>query len=201
MGYLSAFSAAARKTGLDRSLLLAVASRESRIGEALSPSGLGDGGNGIGIMQIDRRWHPQFAAVTDALDSWANVQKGAELLNTELNRYGGNLRFALDAYNAGAGNVDKALNRGLDPDSYTTGGNYGRDVISRYRLLQQISGPAPGHIYSNGSSNNSINGSLDAVKETFRQLKSGFGDYWPYFLGGVGLMGVAGAAYELKMKN
>jgi soluble lytic murein transglycosylase-like protein len=140
LNYLPAFKAAARQTGVDRNLLLAVASRESAMGKTLSLNGLGDGGNGIGIMQIDRRYHPDYAAGYLPLDTHANVQKGAEILRKELDRYGGNKQYALDAYNAGSGNVDAAVNAGLGPDFYTTHGNYGSDVLDRYHILRQLTG-------------------------------------------------------------
>jgi soluble lytic murein transglycosylase-like protein len=143
-GYLPAFSAAARQTGIDRNLLLAVASRESAMGKTLSPTGYGDNGNGIGIMQIDRRYHPNYAAGYLPLDTYANVQKGAEILRSELDRYGGNRQYALDAYNAGAGNVAAGVNQGMGPDFYTTAGNYGSDVLRRYGILQGLSGQADG---------------------------------------------------------
>jgi soluble lytic murein transglycosylase-like protein len=138
-GYMPAFSSAARQTGVDRNLLLAVASRESGIGMSLNPLGLGDSGNGIGIMQIDRRYHPQFAATHSGFAFWDNILKGAQILKNELNKYGGNKQYALDAYNAGSGGVTKAVNRGLSPDYYTTGGDYGSDVLGRYHIMQQLS--------------------------------------------------------------
>jgi hypothetical protein len=42
----------------------------------------------------------------------------------------------LCAYNAGSPRVAKALRRNLSPDSVTTGGNYGSDVLRRRDLLR-----------------------------------------------------------------
>lgn len=138
-GYMPAFTAAARQTGVDRNLLLAVASRESNMGMTLA-NGLGDNGYGIGIMQIDRRAHPQFAATHGGFDARDNVLKGAQILRHNLQTYGGNKLLALDAYNAGTGGVSRALDFGVHPDSYTTGGDYGTDVLNRYHTLKKMSG-------------------------------------------------------------
>jgi soluble lytic murein transglycosylase-like protein len=140
-GYMPAFSAAARQTGVPRNLLLAVASRESCIGMCLDDFGLGDHGNAIGLMQIDKRYHPDFA--NGPLTADANVLKGAQILKKELDHYGGDKKTALAAYNAGEGGVSRATFAGNEPDSATTGGNYGADVLSRYAILQQMSGSSP----------------------------------------------------------
>jgi hypothetical protein len=50
---------------LDPLVLAAIVERESRGGEALSPpgpAGVGDGGHGRGLMQIDDRWHGLFVS-------------------------------------------------------------------------------------------------------------------------------------------
>ena len=62
-GVIAAFNQVASETGLDRNLLLAIASRESGMGKKLDANWLGDNGNGIGLMQIDRRYHKDFAKV------------------------------------------------------------------------------------------------------------------------------------------
>ncbi len=135
---MPAFDAAAAATGVDRNLLLAVASRESRMGLALDYRGLGDGGHGHGLMQVDNRYHSAFTATHSPSDHRANVLKGAQILKAELNRYGQNKTYALPAYNAGSGNVDKAVRQGLLPDYYTTGRDYGQDVLDRYNIIRSM---------------------------------------------------------------
>ena len=139
-GFMPAFDAAAGATGIDRNLLLAVASRESLMGLGLDANWLGDGGAGMGLMQVDRNAHPGFAARHNPRNNRENVLKGAQILKAEINRYGGNLNYALPAYNAGSGNVNKALGRGLSPDAYTTGNDYGRDVLDRYQIIKSMGG-------------------------------------------------------------
>jgi hypothetical protein len=41
------------------------------------------------------------------------------------------LRAAISGYNCGEGNSIKALRKGADPDSYTTGKDYAADVLVR----------------------------------------------------------------------
>lgn len=59
-----------------------------------------------GLMQL----MPATAAecgVTNVFDAFQNVDCGTWYLRKQLDRYGGNVRFALAAYNAGPGAVDK----------------------------------------------------------------------------------------------
>lgn len=139
-GYLPAFTAAARQTGIDRNLLLAVASRESAMGITLNSLGLGDGGHGNGLMQIDDRSHGNFTSTHSPLNARANVLYGAQHLKGLIDFYGGNLRYALPAYNAGKGGVNRAVQQGLPPEYYTTGRDYASDVLQRYQILQRMSG-------------------------------------------------------------
>jgi len=139
-GFMPAFDSAATATGIDRNLLLAIASRESSMGLSLDSRGLGDNGHGNGLMQVDDRYHGGYTATVSPFDHRANVLKGAQILQAEINRYGGNLNYALPAYNTGSGNVNKALGRGLSPDAYTTGNDYGRDVLDRYQIIKSMGG-------------------------------------------------------------
>ena len=139
-GFMPAFDNAATATGIDRNLLLAIASRESSMGLSLDSRGLGDNGHGNGLMQVDDRYHGGFTSTYSPFDHRQNVLKGAQILQAEINRYGGNLNYALPAYNTGSGNVNKALGRGLSPDAYTTGDDYGRDVLDRYSIIKSMGG-------------------------------------------------------------
>jgi hypothetical protein len=93
---------AARRHGIEPFLLAAVAAQET--GGPGVDSGaniVGDGGHGHGIFQIDDRFHA-FASTPAARDPAANADYAASLLSDLLRRYGGNVREALSAYNAGA---------------------------------------------------------------------------------------------------
>jgi hypothetical protein len=98
-------AAAAARHGVDGRLLAAVAAQET--GGPESDSGrniVGDGGHGHGVFQIDDRWH-DFASTPAAADPAANADYAAGLLSGLLHRFGGNVRAALSAYNAGSPNA------------------------------------------------------------------------------------------------
>ncbi len=114
---------AARRHGLDPALVLAVVAVESGFrADAVSPKGA------QGLMQL----MPATAAslgVADAFDAAANVDGGARHLGALVARYGGDLKRALAAYNAGEGAVDQY--RGVPPYAETR--SYVSKVLSRYR--------------------------------------------------------------------
>jgi len=100
--YAPQIAAAAARHHVDPRLLAAVAAQET--GGPSSDSGnniVGDGGHGHGIFQIDDRWHA-FANTPSAADPAANADYAAGMLEDLLQRYGGNVRAALSAYNAGS---------------------------------------------------------------------------------------------------
>lgn len=139
---------AAKDAGVPPSVICGIGSRETEWGlsKALDkpgPGGKGDGGHGRGLMQIDDRYHA-FARTGRWDDAEANILYAAKVLNTSRNYIKGRfpltgdhlLRAAVAGYNCGPGNVSKALKRGLDVDFYTTGRNYGTDVLSRAGWFQ-----------------------------------------------------------------
>jgi hypothetical protein len=152
--------AAAGHFGLAPAVIVALGSRESRWGLALSPRGPGgtadltprsflgahrvgplppDGhGFARGLMQIDYDAH-EFARSGPWHEPDANVRYACEVLvafrpvlrrHTVL-RGPALLRAMLAAYNCGLDNVLRAARQGLDLDFYTAGRDYSREVLSR----------------------------------------------------------------------
>ncbi len=152
--------AAAGDFGLPPALIVALGSRESRWGLALSPKGptgtadltprpfLGphraaplppDGlGFARGLMQIDHDAH-EFARSGPWHEPDANVRYACSVLagfRPVLRRqtvlHGPALtRAALAAYNCGLDNLLRAVRYGLDLDFYTVGRDYSRELLSR----------------------------------------------------------------------
>ncbi|MDZ7692030.1 MAG: transglycosylase SLT domain-containing protein [Balneolaceae bacterium] len=139
-GLMGHFTEASKRYGIPLALLLAIASRESRMGLALSANGTGDYGNGIGIMQIDKRYHPDFANSHSPFDHQSNINYGAQYLASLIEEFNGNTHLAVAAYNGGPSRVRSAIYAGLPPDAVTTGGDYGKDVLGRGELIAQLMG-------------------------------------------------------------
>ncbi|MBV8187918.1 MAG: transglycosylase SLT domain-containing protein [Alphaproteobacteria bacterium] len=135
------FNAAAALTGLPPALLAAIASRESRCGNVLDPSGNGDGGHAFGIMQVDRRSHPVIDGEPDP-KSQAHIDQASRIMADCVKAMAARfpaaaperqLQAALAAYNCGSGGVaspDKA-------DAVTTGHDYSNDVWERGRFYAE----------------------------------------------------------------
>ncbi|CAL8352428.1 unnamed protein product [Gadus morhua 'NCC'] len=110
----SSKTAIAYGNGLTGALIAAVASRESRGGAAISGTkGLGDNGNGYGLMQVDKRWHQPGGA----WDSEAHVDQATKILvdfvpvvQKKFPSWSREkqLKGALAAYNMGEGVLDNA---------------------------------------------------------------------------------------------
>ncbi len=127
--------------GLPKYTLFAIASRETNMRNIL-----GDGGHGVGIFQRDDRAFagmktPVGTLSTKAGKDWyllhprQQADDAAALHKGNLKVFSGIESRALAAYNAGAGGVQRALNRGWHPDRATTGGDYSQDVLDRRRRL------------------------------------------------------------------
>lgn len=115
----------AQRHSVEPSLLSALVEVESaRRSDAVSPKGA----RGLGqLMPATAR---RFG-VDDPHDPEANLQGSAQYLRWLLERYGGDVRLALAAYNAGEGAVDKY--GGVPP--YPETRQYVRRVIQRARGL------------------------------------------------------------------
>ena len=135
--------------GVDPMLVLAVIDRESLGGLTLTPvgpTGTGDDGHGLGLMQIDERYHGDWARKTndDGVALWQlpgeNIDMGASILAANLHTLEGYEPGAVCAYNASMAKVRTTLARLADAgeatrllalDRLTTGGNYVTDTLAR----------------------------------------------------------------------
>lgn len=99
--YAAEIAAAAAKHGIDPALLRGLIRQESGFDpSARSPAGA------LGLSQL----MPGTAAslgVTDPLDPAQSIDGGARYLRQQLDRFGGDVRKALAAYNAGPGAVER----------------------------------------------------------------------------------------------
>ena len=95
------FEAAGLRYGLSSDLLKAVAKAESGFRpDATSPAGA------MGIMQL-MPGTAKSLGITDPYDPEQSIMGGAKYLREMLDRFGGDVHFALAAYNAGPENVAK----------------------------------------------------------------------------------------------
>lgn len=110
---------------------------------------VGVDGHGHGLMQIDDRYH-DFAKGPDATDPAKNASYGAALLKDLFEKlppdmpYDEKITRAAAAYNAGPAHLTAD-----EPDSGTTGNDYGTDVLHRSKGIdlsvlahQAVSGPS-----------------------------------------------------------
>lgn len=99
--YSKEINAAAEEFNLPPDLLAAVIGVESSGNPtAVSPKGAG------GLMQLMPETATELG-VTDVNDPAQNIKGGAKYIRQMMDRYGGDLRLAMAAYNAGPGAVDK----------------------------------------------------------------------------------------------
>jgi membrane-bound lytic murein transglycosylase MltF len=117
------FEAAAAATGMPRALLAAIASRESHCGAILDHNSEGDGGEGFGIMQVDRRSHQQEGRPDPR--SQAHIDQASGILADGFRQMqqkfpsaseAEQLRAAVAAYNCGSDGVHSIAS----PDGRTT---------------------------------------------------------------------------------
>lgn len=121
--FAGAIADAAKRNELDPALLSAVIGQES----GFHPRAVSSAG-AMGLMQL----MPETArglGVRDPFDPAQNVEGGAKYLRGLIDRYHGRLDYALAAYNAGPGAVDKY--RGVPPYPETQA--YVKNILGSYR--------------------------------------------------------------------
>lgn len=83
---------------IDPAIVMAMIWKESRF----HADSVGDGGNSLGLMQIQPRWHSkrmEKLGCTDLLDPHQNVMVGIDYLAEQLDRFDGDIAKALVGYN------------------------------------------------------------------------------------------------------
>lgn len=91
----------AEANGIDPAIIIAMIYKES----SYRADNVGDGGNSIGLMQIQPRWHSgrmERLGCEDLYDPFQNVTVGIDYLAEMLDRYDGDIEKALVAYNQGS---------------------------------------------------------------------------------------------------
>jgi soluble lytic murein transglycosylase-like protein len=122
---------AARKSGVDAQLVRAVIERES----AGRPCALSARG-AEGLMQLMPDTAEDFD-VQDPFDPKQNVEAGAQLLKSLLNRYNNDASLALSAYNAGPGRVDQEGGIPQIPETV----DYVAEILSKLNLAKPKTQP------------------------------------------------------------
>ena len=93
----------AEEYGIDPAIIIAMAYRES----TYNPDAIGDGGNSLGLLQIQPQWHSERMERLECpnlLDPFQNVKVAIDYLSEMLGWYDGDMAKALVAYNAGSYN-------------------------------------------------------------------------------------------------
>lgn len=131
---------AAQNSGVDYELLKAVISTESNFNpRAVSPVGA------VGLMQLMPATAERFGvkargrrSIEERLtDPRTNLNAGARYLSWLLNRFDGEVKLALAAYNAGEGAVDRA---GRRVPNYRETQDYVRKVMRLHQDLRPLRG-------------------------------------------------------------
>lgn len=120
-----------KRDDLPSGLLGAVALQES----GLYPCAVSSAG-AAGLMQLMPATAVQFG-VGDPFDPWQSLQGGGQFLKQLLNRYNGDVRLALGAYNAGPARIDSF--GGIPPFAETQ--NYVESVVSRMKQTTALGSP------------------------------------------------------------
>lgn len=109
-------------------LVMAVIEKESNC----DTDAVGDGGEAIGLMQIQSRWHTermQEAGVTDLTDAEQNIMIGVDYL-LELFRTNPEAEWVLNAYNGGQAYADRIQEKGITTD-------YSREILTRAAEIER----------------------------------------------------------------
>ena len=123
--YKQTIKDACKKFGVDEKFIMAIINQESGYNpNATSPVGA------MGMMQL-MPGTAKDLGVKNAYDARDNIMGGVKYIKQQLDRFGGDKRKALAAYNAGPGAVAKY--GGIPPYAETQ--NYVKSIMSQYNSL------------------------------------------------------------------
>jgi hypothetical protein len=149
-GFADMLAQSAQANNLPKTFFYAIASRETNCRNILGDV-QADGAHGVGIVQIDIQ-HPIAKLARDS-GSWNTspaplVEFGAKLLAVDIDQVKHNLpnlqgndilKVAASGYNCGITRAIRAAGFAAgDSDIFTTGKDYGKDVIARMAIFDQL---------------------------------------------------------------
>lgn len=118
---LAHIRSAANKHGVDPALVAAIVETESRF----DPSAVGDEGMSYGLMQLHLQGAGAGHTPEELLDMATNLDLGTAYLRYNLDRFQGDLRMAVSAYNQGTS--------GAEQRGWTFNRRYVETVLRAYR--------------------------------------------------------------------
>lgn len=164
LGWIPMFAkSAASRPWCSTADLMGIGSRETNL-DPIYLTKTGDHGNGFGLMQVDRRYFPEWTASGKWRDARECIEKGAEVLaqkraeviakeghvvswrtsrGTKMTFRGAPFneeqlrRITFAAYNSGIAAYHHFSTAGM-PDKGTTGKDYSADVIARSKMFGHL---------------------------------------------------------------
>lgn len=116
---------------IDPSIVIAMAEIESHF----RSDAIGDGGDSLGLFQIQAKWHQgrmNELGVTDLFDPYQNTMVAVDYLAELIDHYDGDIEKALVAYNMGPkGAYENCFSKGVYSSEYS------KAVIARWHDLQE----------------------------------------------------------------
>lgn len=135
--YSDIVNKAAKEHGVDPFLIASVIGQES----GFNPNAKSSAG-AMGLMQL-MPGTAKDLGVTDAYDPEQNIMGGTKHLSRLIKKYNGNIEYALAAYNAGEGNVDKWIASGqMGNIPFAETRNYAPSVMKKYQEYMKTMGGA-----------------------------------------------------------